>query len=224
MLLTCCWACSVPDPPPATESRDEATTLPFRLVETGAVQTWRAGDEEAVLDTTTRRLTRGDQTYRARLQWPSWQSLELCLGDPLALPPAGDPAGFRLMAWDPEPTWVLDLSGANRCNATGQVSFRVDADSVNVEALLIDGLPWGEGGRERGRELALQAFRADVLTSWSAASETDRSNALLLLQHDPDPEAESILRALAELADHRLHDVERALANRPVQGPASAPR
>lgn len=219
MILAVLLACGAPAPePPAPEP---LPTL-FRLAADGAVQTWVAGDETVTLDTTSGRLSRGEVELKARSTWPAWQTLALCLGDPMTMPPAGDPAGFRVLAWDDPVHWRLELSGANTCQATGTVILDAVRDEVDVGGLLIDGRPWREGGRERGHALALQAFRGTLVDRWPELSERERSEALLLLQNDPDPEAAAVLRELTDLAGSRLPDVEAALANRPVQGPASA--
>ena len=215
-LLASCGEAELVEPPA------EPPAALFRLAQDGEVQRWTADGETALLDTRSSVLTRGDATRKVRTHWPAWQTLSMCLGHPLALPPAGDPAGFRLLVWEDEVRWRVELSGTNTCQASGHVELDVSADVVDVDGLLVDGSPWREGGRERALELALQAFRATLLERWAELSDRERSEALLLLQHDPDPEAEAVLRALTELAGSRLSDIEAALSNRPEQGPASA--
>ena len=87
--------------------------------------------------------------------WPArWRRLNgdlaACAGDPLALPPAGDPGALRILVEEPSgPWWEVSWSGANRCGLTGALRLRADAETVDATAVRVEGLRWGAGGRER---------------------------------------------------------------------------
>ena len=87
--------------------------------------------------------------------WPArWRRLNgdlaACAGDPLALPPAGDPGALRILVEEAAgPWWEVSWSGANRCGLTGQLRLRADAETVDATGVIVEGLPWSKGGRER---------------------------------------------------------------------------
>jgi hypothetical protein len=55
--------------------------------------------------------------------------------------------------------------------------------------------------------------------AWIGGTEMERSQILVVLKDDPDPEAVVILRGLLEIAGSRLGDVEAALEARGRLGP-----
>lgn len=109
-------------------------------------------------------LLRSDSEMRAADRRGVWQTtwrglsgtLALCLGDPLATPPAGDPAGFRLLhAREGQWAWSVHLSGANPCGLDGQIELAAHGHRVRTHDLRAATLPWADGGREgrsSGRE------------------------------------------------------------------------
>ena len=126
-----------------------------------AAELWRAADgTEATLLRTRAQLRWQEDT------WPAtWQrlggALSMCLGDPLASPPAGDPAGFRILlarappAEDDAAQWILRLSGQNRCRLSGALILQARRDRVDARELLCDGVPWTAGGRDRAQAILL---------------------------------------------------------------------
>lgn len=81
---------------------------------------------------------------RARGRWNAVGSvLGACLGPPLNLPPAGDPAGRR---GTDGTSWLIDLSGANRCALSGRLSLGIRGDRADTSELLAGGLGWASGG------------------------------------------------------------------------------
>jgi len=124
-------------------------------------------------------------------QWQTgWRGLagplDLCLGDPLATPPAGDPGGFRLLHergghW----RWSVHFSGANPCGITGHLELDATADRVDANALAVDGAPWARGGRERARARARALARAEAEAAWTNATGPERVRILNALKHDP---------------------------------------
>ena len=105
--------------------------------------------------------------------WPAaWRRLgtELshCLGgDPLALPPGGDPAGFRTLAAktppesDREAMWVLSFSGQNSCELSGTLRLHATRDRADSRDLLSGGKPWESGGREHALSLLRLLYDLD---------------------------------------------------------------
>lgn len=101
---------------------------------------------------------KGSRRHAATGRWRThWQTLgsvlPACIEDPLAVPPAGDAAGFRLLQASPEDLaagrWALHFSGANRCALSGMLLLDATRDHADANALTVDGLPWKRGGRER---------------------------------------------------------------------------
>ena len=103
----------------------------------------------------------GDQVLAAdgAFSWPArWRRLNgdlaACAGDPLALPPAGDPGALRVLIEEPSgPWWEVSWSGENRCGLAGSLRLRADAETVDATAVTVEGLRWGAGGRERAAAL-----------------------------------------------------------------------
>lgn len=125
-------------------------------------------------------------------RWPTrWRGLAgtlgVCLGDPLAVPPAGDPGGFRTLhqrdeAW----RWAVNLSGDNRCGLAGPVELDATADRVGAVGLTVDGVAWSDGGREVARDRARVWLREHARQRWPLADEAERAQLLAALAKDPD--------------------------------------
>ncbi len=128
-------------------------------------------------------------------RWPTaWRGLAgtlgVCLGDPLAIPPAGDGGGFRGLhrrgeAW----RWSVHLSGDNRCGLSGHLELDATADRLGANGLRVDGLAWEHGGRERARDRARMWLREDARRRWPTADEAERAALLAALSKDPDAAA-----------------------------------
>lgn len=96
LLLCAALACAPPLPPAPTPPRV------LRLLDPGPPQRW-GGDGGAP-------IALNPAALRAR--WPALgPALSACLGDPLALPLAGDPGAWRKLVWQEAPRWRLELSG-----------------------------------------------------------------------------------------------------------------
>ena len=116
--------------------------------------------------------------------------LDLCIGDPLALPPADDPGGFRLLhdqqdSW----RWSVHLSGANACELEGHLEIDALADRIQTHHLRVDGMAWTDGGRELARERGRELARAIAESRWAEASAEERARIIAALKQDPDSAA-----------------------------------
>lgn len=124
-----------------------------------------------------------------RKDWPSWGDvLSVCLGDdPLAMPPGGDTGAFRKLQWDGRSGhWMLELSGLNRCSMKGVVALRVKKDVVDASGLVVDGVPWGEGGQFRGKQILRGELRDAALLHWTELPPEEQLRTLRSLRADPD--------------------------------------
>jgi len=147
---------------------------------------------------TTVRVTRAGARLRfdgapGRTTWtPIDGIVSACLGDPLALPPARDPVGQRILDGT---TWVLALSGQNACGLSGTLRLDVTRDHADWSDLSADGLPWANGGREAAQSHIRAALREVVRTRWETLDAEDRDDALRGLALDPHPDAKTLLEA-----------------------------
>jgi hypothetical protein len=200
----------------------------YRLVTPGDVETWMApGGRTVTFDRKKRKLTRNDggqgAVRKVPKRWQEWGPLRLCLGAPLADPPAEDPGAFRKLIWEESPYWVLEYSGLNLCNATGVARLQADGQQVDVSDLWIDGLRWHDGGLERAYELGMGHIQASAVEWWLTGTDVSREVLLRTLRDDPDPASEQALRNILEVAGPGERDlVLSALAHRPVAGPRTA--
>jgi len=129
---------------------------------------------------------------------PSWRRrwtamsgpLPACVGDPLADPPAGDPAAVRtLEERDGVRWWRLTLAGHDRCGITGVLRLQVDGDRADARTLRCGGQPWHEGGSDAALAALRAWLRAKALSAWPDASVEDRQLWLDLLEEDPEAAA-----------------------------------
>jgi hypothetical protein len=147
---------------------------------------------------TTVRVTRAGARLRfdgapGRTTWtPIAGILSTCLGDPLALPPARDPVGQRILDGA---TWLLALSGQNMCGLSGTLRLDVTRDHADWSDLSADGLPWSKGGREAAQIHVRAQLREVVRTRWSTLDPDSRDDALRALALDPHPDAKALLKA-----------------------------
>ncbi|MFZ5476508.1 MAG: hypothetical protein ACOZNI_06990 [Myxococcota bacterium] len=139
---------------------------------------WRAGKKAGVS------LAADGEIARATLRWPRLgQILEGCLDDdPLALPPAGDPGGTR--AWVDD-AWILTLTGENPCGLGGQLSLEVTSERAEWRRLLVDGVPWEQGGRAIADGRQLERAVAGVRARWETMDAREREQAIVSLARDP---------------------------------------
>lgn len=115
-------------------------------------------------------------------RWPSLGAvLSACIGDPLALPPAADPSGTRRLT---PSALILHLSGDNLCHLQGEIQLFRDADRADA-ALLVDGMPWKDGGREQAQILLRADLRRIVTSEWGQLSPEAQALALEVLADDP---------------------------------------
>ncbi len=116
--------------------------------------------------------------------------LRACIGDVLALPPAGDPGATRRLT----PSLViLHFSGQNLCHLEGELSLYRDADRADA-AIRVDGMVWGKGGREQAQILLRSELRRVVAEEWPRLSPADQALAREVL--NDDPAAQELLRSL----------------------------
>ena len=129
-----------------------------------------------------------------RTRWPGLgASLGVCVPDPLALPPAGDPSGTRLLEQDGSPggsgtirrRWVVVLSGDNPCRLSGELRLAVTGNKVDAKGLSVSGLPWTRGGRELARDNARGELRRYAEQSWDTLDPTEQEALLRALREDP---------------------------------------
>ena len=198
----------------------------YRLIRAGDVELWQSGDGRQVRFDRRRRLLtrpeRPEESVKARRKWREWEPLRLCLGGPLADPPADDPGAYRKLIWGERPRWVLQYAGTNLCSATGLVILEADGPGVDVSGLMIDGLPWPRGGLERARELGMGYVQSQAVDWWLSGSDREREVLLRTLRDDPDPgSAEALYRILEVAGPAERPLVESALAFRPRQGPVT---
>jgi len=143
-----------------------------------------------------------------------------CLGDPLDLPPAQDPAGFRgLVVTAGEPRWMLSFSGANRCALSGWILLSAADEGVDVERLEVDGLPWRAGGVERARERLRFWVREQLQRQIQVLGPEERIVGFEALVHDPDPAAGAILEGVAAGGGPGALDAAAALERRARRTP-----
>lgn len=126
-----------------------------------------------------------------RTRWRSLSgTLALCLGDPLATPPAGDPGGHRLLHQRAgEWRWSVHLSGANVCGLSGHLELDALGDRVRAHALQVGHLSWAEGGREAAAPTARGLARAAAEARWPTADAAERAEILAALSKDPEASA-----------------------------------
>ena len=124
-----------------------------------------------------------------------WSQLEGpfagCLGDPLAVPPAGDPGATRALDGN---TWVLTFSGQNRCGIGGSLRLSALRNAADWSTVTVGGAPWAKGGREAALSYARAELRALVADKWSQLDREQREDALRSLATDPHPDAVRILK------------------------------
>ncbi|MDP2312661.1 MAG: hypothetical protein Q8P41_07130 [Pseudomonadota bacterium] len=153
------------------------------------VEEWRAGDGTVLVERAGARL-RFDGVPGRTTWTPINGALAACLGDPLAVPPAADPGGQRTLE---RRTWVVALSGQNRCAIAGTLRLDATRDRADWSDLSAGGRPWSAGGREIAAATVRAEVRALVRSRWNELDEATRADALRSLAEDPDPDAARLL-------------------------------
>lgn len=152
----------------------------------------------------------------------NWETLDGplggCLGDPLSVPPAGDPDGFRLLQ-EVEGTyaWILSLSGQNLCGLGGQLIVHATRDHAEVRELTVQGGPWDEEGRQKARASLFAFIRQTAVERWSTLDEAARLRILTNLADDPEPAAVDVLQDIARSDPQARDPVRRALERRALR-------
>jgi len=163
--------------------------------------------------------------HPADTRWPLMGSvLGPCIGDPLALPPADDPEGSRMLEQrGAELRWVIRLSGANGCNIDGELRLPLRTGRVDASLLSVDGLPWSEEGAELAAAVRRAWLRLLVRESWPELTAEDQLLALEGLSKDPDPEAEQLLLAIIDRDPSAAADAQHAVDRRHAANPEAPP-
>ncbi|MES2644746.1 MAG: hypothetical protein V4850_34985 [Myxococcota bacterium] len=155
------------------------------------VEEWRADGAPVRVERAGARLR--FNRVPGRTTWtPIGGILASCLGDPLALPPADDPGARRTLE---KRTWVITLSGENRCALAGTLRLETTRDRADWDGISAEGLPWSKGGREAAQVLLRAELRALVETRWSELDTFAREEARQALMADPHPDAQRLLDA-----------------------------
>ncbi len=159
------------------------------------------------------RLSRGGEVLDRSAEWSLLgPTLAACLGDPMDLPPAGDPAGVRSLIEDGGGLrWSLGLRGDNPCRLRGELSLPLSADRVDTSALQVEDRPWSDGGVERARELLNAWLRLELRERWPELGRAEKILGLERLSNDPHPEAGALLRSIAERDPASAADARQAL-------------
>jgi len=165
------------------------------------------------------------RAHPADTRWPLMGTvLGPCIGDPLALPPADDPEGSRMLEQrGTELRWVIRLSGANGCNIDGVLRLPLRTGRVDASLLSVDGKPWAEGGAELAAALRRAWLRILVRESWPKLTDEDQILALEGLRKDPDPEAGQLLLAIIDRDPSAAGDAQRAIDRRNAANPEATP-
>ncbi len=148
--------------------------------------------------------------------WPRMGTvLGPCVGDALALPPAGDPEGGRTLEIEgSSSTWALHFGGANPCGLSGTLRLPLGGGPVDTRQLQVAGHRWDEGGHLRAQEQR-HAWRPQrVRERWTEHDPADKLLAIKGLSEDRDPEAAVLLRAIIERDPGAAADAEAALVRR----------
>jgi hypothetical protein len=152
-------------------------------------EVWQAADRSVAVLRAGHRLRFDGQ--RGRTSWSQVDGpLAWCLGDPLAIPPAGDPGGLRTLDVD---TWVVHVSGDNRCALTGDLRLAATVDHAAWDDIRAAGHPWDAGGRDAARTTMFAAVRDAVAHHWRTLDAAARADALGMLAEDPHPDAKRLL-------------------------------
>lgn len=189
ILLLACTG-SPPEPPPPPETRIYTFTHQVEGVETWTTE----GGATVTFDPQNRRL----DGQRAKRGWGEWSdTLEVCLGKPLDIPPGGDPGGFRKLAWDgTRGHWTLELTGMNRCAMSGRIHLAVKRNHVDVSELVVDGTSWPQGGGEVAVQMLRLELRDRIVDAWPQLPPEEQMSSWRSLERDPD--AADTLRELED--------------------------
>ncbi len=225
------------------ESNDPAYAQDFEGLESGMlpgscsgtciVELWRPIAEQELGDLTAlfvragdrTQLIMGEQVVPAETRWTLLGSvLGPCVGDPLALPPAEDPEGFRHLERRGDALrWVLHFSGNNACHLEGELELPLRNARVDTGGLLVDGEPWDGRGHQLAQDHRRAWLRLLVREKWPELEAADKILAMQGLAGDPDPEAAVLLHAITERDPSSDADARQALEQRAARFPEPAP-
>lgn len=191
--------------------------LPERWHLLGAPPEQTANDLRLLLDGPDLVLVLEGQEHRRPARWTRLgPTLERCLGDPLATPPAGDPQALRLLVQDGGVLrMTLTLQGDNPCRLSGQVHLPIQGELADTGALMVDGQPWSDGGPARAKVHIRAWRRLLVQERWNELLPADRIELLEALSQDPDPEAAALLQSIIDRDPSAAADAKAALGRRP---------
>ena len=180
-------ACSAPEP---TSQPVPQTATVYRIASVeGDLEHLLADDGSTlVFDRANKKLA----GKHAKTVWGEWsETLQVCLGDPLDLPPGGDPEGFRKLRWDGKGgSWMLELGGMNRCAMSGRIHLAAKRNRVDVAELSVDGVLWGDGGGEVAKSLLRAELRERAVEAWPELPPEEQMSTWRALSADPDAEDE----------------------------------
>lgn len=188
LLLACTGRASEPPEPPPK-------TIYTLASASDGVETWGADDGSTVSFHAAKNRLDGQWAKRG---WADWSdTLEICLGKPLDLPPGADPGGFRKLTWDgKQGHWTLELTGMNRCAMSGRIHLAAKRDVVDVGELVVDGTPWPDGGGEVAVQLLRLELRERIVDAWPGLPPEEQMSSWRSLERDPD--SADTLRELEE--------------------------
>ncbi len=163
-------------------------------------------------------LTLDGAHYRRKTVWRGLgPTLASCLQQaPLALPPAEDDDGLRLLVQDGAVLyWTLRFSGQNPCGLEGRLRLAIVGPTVDASGLAVQGVGWSEGGRDLAHIELAAWLRLLVRERWASLDDAERILVIQGLARDDEPEARQLLQGIAEGSSNLAANARRALDRQP---------